>query len=877
MTESESTGEPVSNFGDLLGPMILERILELRQVDAMPRPHRRVLAVGSILHFAQHGDVVWGAGVNGKVAAQSYPTTLDVRAVRGPYTRAILTAHGIPTPAIYGDPGLLLGTLWPELLEIAETPAHRLALVPNLNELGRFADSDSVSPAGDPWEIIRRIASSAFVTGTSLHALVVADALGIPSRPILPEAEHGLKYLDYYAGTGRTNIHFARTPEEALELGPVPPGEFDADALLEVFPEDVWLDDDAPSRSEPTTFIDLRESFQEQLSSMRAADGTAAAEGVATRLEWLANQNLPEDGLTREERGALAMDDVRLADVDDAESVKLSVVVPTHNVAPWVAETMRSILAQRVDTMEVIVVDDHSTDGTRDLLERIADEDHRVRVVDAVSRGGGTARNIGIDHARGDYLVFADGDDLIPDGAYAALVESLDASGSDIAFGDYLKFSPTDVWRPTQNWPAYAAPQSGIRFDDEPSLIFGRPCWNKAFRRSFWERESIRYPDVPRSNDIVPMVTAYLAAKTVDVVEQVVYLYRERPGTSSMTSRAGSPESLVSYLGQELGCARLIARSASSKLLAPYRSLVLDRDGWVHLAKHLRGEERDTSHDDEIVSLFTEILDTIGANAADARERHKRLVYALLLAGDVDGASAAVRLFAAPQLESEPLLTDWHRLLDACERAGIDVGEVYPAFAHSLSESLFMAVVGGPAGDDDALIALARRLDADGYFQLARSVPEFADIAEVDDAELIARLAESRAVGATVTAVSAGSILRVSMEYRGAEGRYSPLLYEAAHATVRRPAAFSRTSGGERGFASASFPALVLPKHRRFVFALRNQQSGRLLTAHAIADMPEYSRFDSFDHHTDRRGGTLARRDGWLRRGVRQAIRRLRG
>ncbi|WKK72506.1 hypothetical protein Q0F99_06060 [Rathayibacter oskolensis] len=110
-------GPRVKNFGDLLGPVVVQGILKERGVGpALRRPGSgTVMAVGSVMHKAHDGDIVWGTGVNGKVALALHDfTRLDVRAVRGPRTREWLRENkGIEAPAIYGDPALLLPTLFP--------------------------------------------------------------------------------------------------------------------------------------------------------------------------------------------------------------------------------------------------------------------------------------------------------------------------------------------------------------------------------------------------------------------------------------------------------------------------------------------------------------------------------------------------------------------------------------------------------------------------------------------------------------------------------------------------------------------------------------------------------------------------------------------
>ena len=141
----------------------------------------------------------------------------------------------------------------------------------------------------------------------------------------------------------------------------------------------------------------------------------------------------------------------------------LSVVVPTHNVRDWIGETLATLADQHLDGVEIIVVDDHSIDGTREIVLTWANSDARIRLIDATEFGGANARNLGVHHARGRYLAFCDGDDLVPPGAYKAMVDSLESSGSDIVFGDYLKFSTMKTWRPTDRWSAYAEQRVAVR------------------------------------------------------------------------------------------------------------------------------------------------------------------------------------------------------------------------------------------------------------------------------------------------------------------------------------------------------------------------------------------------------------------------------
>lgn len=231
---------PLRNFGDLLGPFVVRELVAQLGLGYAATP-RRLLSVGSILHFARAGDVVWGSGLNAK--EPDLADGVDVRAVRGPRT-----GERFPGVPVTGDPALLLGGLRPELVVPPEARSG-IVIVPNLNELAGIRDRGRVVNPRAPLEkVLRRIAASELVVGSSLHGLVVAEALGVPARAVRSEAEPALKYEDHYLATGRDPRDVvAASVEEAIERGGAPAPDWSPDALLESFPADLWTGEPDPS------------------------------------------------------------------------------------------------------------------------------------------------------------------------------------------------------------------------------------------------------------------------------------------------------------------------------------------------------------------------------------------------------------------------------------------------------------------------------------------------------------------------------------------------------------------------------------------------------------------------------------------------------
>ena len=91
---------------------------------------------------------------------------------------------------------------------------------------------------------------------------------------------------------------------------------------------------------------------------------------------------------------------------------KVSVIIPVYNVEPYLKQCMDSVVGQTLKDIEIICVDDGSTDGSLDILKEYATEDSRIQIIEQKNAGAGAARNNGMRHATGKYLSFLDSDDF---------------------------------------------------------------------------------------------------------------------------------------------------------------------------------------------------------------------------------------------------------------------------------------------------------------------------------------------------------------------------------------------------------------------------------------------------------------------------------
>jgi CDP-glycerol glycerophosphotransferase len=224
---------------------------------------------------------------------------------------------------------------------------------------------------------------------------------------------------------------------------------------------------------------------------------------------------------------------------------RVSVVVPIYNVAAYLEACLESVAQQTVRDLDVVMVDDGSTDESAEIAERFAARDSRFRLVRQANAGLGAARNTGADHARGEFIAFLDSDDAVPRHAYEVLLGALDRTGSDFASGNVRRLTPSGTTPAAYLGKACERTLLRTHITRFPPLVLDRTAWNKLFRRSFWNKHAFRFPEGALYEDIPVILPAHYLAETVDVVAETVYLWRLREGDDlSITQRRTDPKAL---------------------------------------------------------------------------------------------------------------------------------------------------------------------------------------------------------------------------------------------------------------------------------------------------------------------------------------------
>ena len=189
--------------------------------------------------------------------------------------------------------------------------------------------------------------------------------------------------------------------------------------------------------------------------------------------------------------------------------------MPVHNVAAYLPAALDSALSQTFKDLEVIAVDDGSTDSCPEILREYARRDYRVRVLHQENAGQGIARNVGVRHARGEFLTFLDSDDVVPLDAYEAMVGVLRASGSDFCVGNLRRLRHGELQRIIWSRTVHRQDRIGTTIEEFPAAMQDIIACNRMFRTAFWRERVGDFRGGIAYEDHVPMLTAYVRARTL--------------------------------------------------------------------------------------------------------------------------------------------------------------------------------------------------------------------------------------------------------------------------------------------------------------------------------------------------------------------------
>lgn len=222
------------------------------------------------------------------------------------------------------------------------------------------------------------------------------------------------------------------------------------------------------------------------------------------------------------------------------DKIKISVIIPIYLVERYLYECVESVQKQSYKEMEIILVDDGSTDASSEICDELALRDKRIKVIHKENGGLSDARNAGMQAAEGDYLIFLDGDDFWDDSeALMRLVDRIRVTKADVLNFSYKKyFEDTGEKLPyfygVQNMPLEKREkEQQLAFLTERGLYIASAC-NKIINRKILNEELFFRKGV-YSEDIEWCVKLMIHAKSMDFVCENFYCYRQRHNSISHT------------------------------------------------------------------------------------------------------------------------------------------------------------------------------------------------------------------------------------------------------------------------------------------------------------------------------------------------------
>ena len=216
----------------------------------------------------------------------------------------------------------------------------------------------------------------------------------------------------------------------------------------------------------------------------------------------------------------------------------ISVIVPVFNVAGYLPQCVDSILSQDYGNLEVILIDDGSTDGSGEICDRYAALDSRVRAIHQKNGGAAAAKNAGLRLATGEYLAFADSDDYLEPDAYGFLMKALLETGADAVQGSFREVYRNRAEEQRISEEILEGYDYLLRFPKDFSCAL---LWNKLYRRALFD--GVFFEEGHKIDDEYFTYQGFLQPRKVVRMDRVVYNYRKR--ASSVMSSPESAERLV--------------------------------------------------------------------------------------------------------------------------------------------------------------------------------------------------------------------------------------------------------------------------------------------------------------------------------------------
>lgn len=211
----------------------------------------------------------------------------------------------------------------------------------------------------------------------------------------------------------------------------------------------------------------------------------------------------------------------------------VSILVPTRNLEDLIRKCLDSLVNQTCENIEILCIDDHSEDGTREIIEEYIEKDSRVRLLDSPAKGLSAARNFGMKKMRGKYMMLCDGDDYYEPTTCEKMLNGIEESGADMAICEVNM-----IYQACREQRFYDEGYCNLKYDGlqeiNSTLIEQTNVlpWNKIYRKSIIDKYNLEFPDGRFYEDAYFGYAYLCVSKTIYFVRERLYNYLRRPGSA---------------------------------------------------------------------------------------------------------------------------------------------------------------------------------------------------------------------------------------------------------------------------------------------------------------------------------------------------------
>ena len=206
----------------------------------------------------------------------------------------------------------------------------------------------------------------------------------------------------------------------------------------------------------------------------------------------------------------------------------ISIILPVYNVEKYLDRCLESISRQRYDDLDIVVVDDGSTDRSGSICDEFAKMDSRVRIYHKKNGGLSDARNYGIKKAKGEIVAFVDSDDYISEDYVGTMYDEMVRKNADVVVCGYNLITPKKE--------LVSGEKAAVRLLTRQENL-DVVAWNKLYKKSLFLDNNIWYPNGRKYEDTLTTYKVLAKAKKVAYLDKALYYYMERGGSIMKTAK----------------------------------------------------------------------------------------------------------------------------------------------------------------------------------------------------------------------------------------------------------------------------------------------------------------------------------------------------